>query len=166
MHKKKNEPHALTCDWKTGATQNAGTKSEDKIYRHKGSCRWSSVKTERYKQKDGGWSDISRHVLIGNRGESTKFHLRYFEIATGGFSSLEKHRHEHVVICVKGKGKVVIGNKSYSIGSLDTVYIAPDTVHQLSNPYKEPFGFFCIVNAKRDKPKLVRRGKESKSKAG
>jgi quercetin dioxygenase-like cupin family protein len=147
MRKKKDETRAPACDWKTGAARTSGLKSEDKIYRHKGSCRWSGIKTERYKQKDGGWSDISRHVLIGNSGESTKFHLRYFEIAPGGFSSLERHRHEHVVICVKGSGRVVIGKKSHPIKHLDTVYIAPDTVHQLS------------------KPKTVRGDKKSKPRA-
>jgi ribulose-bisphosphate carboxylase large chain len=39
---------------------------------------------------------------------------------------------------------------------LDTLYIAPEVPHQLTNPYKEPFGFFCIVNAKRDRPKLLK----------
>jgi hypothetical protein len=41
---------------------------------------------------------------------------------------------------------------------LDTLYIAPEAPHQLSNPFREPFGFFCIVNAKRDKPKMIKKG--------
>ncbi len=145
-----------SCDWHRPSGEPGKKQNTDKIYRHKGQCRWSGVKRERYKLQDGGWSAISRNVLVGNNGESVKFHLRYFEIASGGYSSKEKHNHEHVVICVKGKGKVLIGNKSHSIKHLDTIYIAPNTVHQLSNPYDEPFGFFCIVNAKRDKPKLVK----------
>ncbi len=154
--KRDTEAQGLTCDWRPAATGEKKGVNESRIYRHKGACKWSGIKTERYKQKDGGWSDISRSVLIGNRGESAKFHLRYFEITAGGFSSMERHRHEHVVVCIKGKGRVVIGEKSHLIKHLDTVYIAPNTVHQLSNPYDEPFGFFCIVNAKRDKPKLVK----------
>ncbi len=103
----------------------------------------------------GAWADIVRQTLIGNHGEATKFHLRYFEIAPGGCSSFEKHRHEHVVVCVRGKGKVLTGKKIHTMAFMDTIYIAPDTPHQLKNPFKTPFGFFCIVNAKRDKPNLL-----------
>lgn len=132
-------------------------RNRNKIFRHKGTFRWSGVKTGKYKPADAGWQSIVRNVLIGNGGESAKFHLRYFEISPGGNSSLEHHRHEHVVICIRGKGTVLMGRKYHEIGYLDTVYIAPDTVHELTNPFDEPFGFFCIVNAKRDKPKLVKR---------
>jgi ribulose-bisphosphate carboxylase large chain len=137
------------------AAKDKGANS-DIIYKHRGSCRWTGVATDKYKQLDGGWHSISRRVLVGKRGESAKFHLRYFEIAPGGCSSLERHRHEHVVICISGKGRVRLGEKSYLIANLDTVYISPNKAHQLLNPYKEPFGFFCIVNAKRDRPKAVR----------
>ncbi|MEW6739475.1 MAG: cupin domain-containing protein [Nitrospirota bacterium] len=156
---KKYSEHAPSCDWRS--PQNKGARDDsNKIYRYKGNFRWSGVKTEKYKQKDGAqkdknWSAISRNVLIGNQGETCKFHLRYFEIEPNGYSSLERHRHEHVVVCIRGKGKIRMGEKTYSLNYLDTAYVAPDTVHQLTNPYDEPFGFFCIVNAKRDKPKRV-----------
>jgi quercetin dioxygenase-like cupin family protein len=147
---------APSCDWRRPEAADTKKQNSDTIYRHKGECRWSGVKREKYKLRDGSWSAISRNVLIGNCGESAKFHLRYFEIASGGNSSKERHVHEHVVICVKGRGRVLIGNKVHSVRHLDTIYIAPNTPHQLSNPYDEPFGFFCIVNAKRDKPKLIK----------
>ena len=150
----RRDTEVQSCDWKSPLT--AGTvKNQSRIVRFNKSFKWKGIKTERYKQKNGGWADIARNVLVGNSGETTKFHLRYFEIEPGGYSSLERHRHEHVVVCIRGKGKVLMGEKSYCIKYLDTVYIAPDSVHQLSNPHNEPFGFFCIVNAKRDKPKLA-----------
>lgn len=155
MKKGKNKG-PLFCDWKSPKKIDKLKEVEkniSKIYRHKGNLRWNGIKTERYKHQEGSWSDIARNVLIGNHGETCKFHLRYFEINPKGFSSLERHRHEHVVICIRGKGKIRLGEKSYTIKYLDTVYIAPDTVHQLMNPYNEPFGFFCIVNSKRDKPR-------------
>lgn len=148
---------ALSCDWKSSSSEKAGV-NKNRVLRHKGNFSWSGTRTEKYKHYTSeGWSAIARKVLIGSHSESSKFHLRYFEIAPNGYSSLEKHRHEHVVICIRGKGKVLIGKKSHVLGHLDTVYIAPDTVHQLSNPYDEPFGFFCIVNSKRDKPKPVHK---------
>ncbi len=143
-----------SCDWKSPADKKHRD-NKSKVIRYKEGFGWSSVKTDKYKEDGQGWSSVIRKVLIGNCGESAKFSLRYFEISANGYSSLEKHKHEHVVICIRGRGKVLIGKKTQKVGYLDTVYISPDTVHQLLNPYDEPFGFFCIVNAKRDKPKIV-----------
>jgi len=151
--RKKEIKEGPSCDWRCAEPDKSAPVNADKIYRFKGNCKWTGTKTDRYKKKDGGWASITRNVLVGGSGESAKFHLRYFEIAPGGYSSRETHRHEHVVICIRGKGRVLIGESVHTIKNLDTVYIAPKTVHQLSNPYDEPFGFFCIVNAKRDRPK-------------
>ncbi|MEW6674673.1 MAG: cupin domain-containing protein [Nitrospirota bacterium] len=133
----------------------ASIKNKTRLYRHKGNFTWQGIKTEKYKSEGSDWANIIRQVIIGSHGESAKSHLRYFEISPGGYSSLEKHRHEHVVICVRGKGRVLIDKKTNALNFLDTLYIAPDTPHQLSNPFDEPFGFLCIVNAKRDRPKII-----------
>lgn len=151
---KKPDHSVPCCDWKPAAKSR--TDNTDRILRHRGNFSWTGVKTERYKSTEGGWSSITRRVLVGNLGESAKFHLRYFEIEPGGFSSLEQHRHEHVVICVRGKGTITIGRKKHTLRHLDTVYLGPRTVHQISNPFDEPFGFFCIVNSKRDRPTAVK----------
>lgn len=153
---KKKTP--ISCDWKAGQALKGiktHSKNNSRLYRHKGKFRWQGIKIEKYKQS-GGWADIARQTLIGNQGETAKFHVRYFEVAPGGCSSFEMHRHEHVVICVRGKGKAIAGKKSHILNFLDTLYISPDTPHQLRNPFKSPFGFLCIVNAKRDKPKPLR----------
>ena len=137
-------------------------KNKTKLYKHKGNFTWKGIKTERYKSSGKGWSDIVRQTLIGNYGETTKFHLRYFEIAPNGYSSFEMHNHEHGVIGIRGKGICIVRNprsaeaeKTYEIGFLDTLYIQPEAPHQLRNPLNEPFGFFCIVNANRDRPKIL-----------
>ncbi|WP_203471831.1 cupin domain-containing protein [Dissulfurispira thermophila] len=161
----KQTEYADSCDWKAPKIEHKREKAKAQkstIYKHKGNFKWSGVKTEKYKHNSRGWSAIVRNVLIGDHGETCKFHLRYFEIQPNGYSSLERHNHEHVVVCIRGKGKVLMGEKFYTIKYLDTIYIAPNTVHQLSNPYDEPFGFFCIVNAKRDKPKEVRSKNKKK----
>ena len=132
------------------------TANRSRLYKHKADFSWQGIRTELYKPKGGDWADIVRRVIVGNRGESVRFHFRYFEIAPGGYSSFEEHRHAHVVVCVRGKGKVRTGRKMNLLGLLDTLYIAPDTPHQLSNPFRKPFGFFCIVNARRDRPKLLK----------
>jgi len=136
--------------------QQIGNKANrSRLYKHRGGFSWNGIKTEKYKPRGGDWADIIRRVIIGSHAESARFHLRYFEIEPGGYSSFEKHRHEHVVICVRGKGKVLVNKKIHTMDFLDTLYISPDVPHQLRNTYKKPFGFFCIVNAKRDKPKIL-----------
>jgi ribulose-bisphosphate carboxylase large chain len=57
-----------------------------------------------------------------------------------------------VVICIKGKGKIRLGNKYRILKYLDIAFIAPNEIHQLLNPFDDPFGFLCIVDAQRDKP--------------
>lgn len=166
MPVKKKTP--ISCDWSAPGrirrgeregkeikqTKNTAPANKNRLYKHN-NFKWQGIKTERYKSIKGGWADIVRQTLIGSHGEKTKFHLRYFEIAPGGCSSFERHKHEHVVICVRGKGKAIADKKSHILNFLDTLYISPDTPHQLKNPFKKPFGFFCIVNAKRDKPNLL-----------
>jgi quercetin dioxygenase-like cupin family protein len=121
--------------------------------------RWDEVALEPYKtgaHRGGEFRGASRQVIVGARGERVKFHLRYFELAPGGFTSLERHRHCHVVIAVRGRGKVRVGSRRFGLKPLDTVYIGPDQPHQLSAAGKTSFGFFCIVDARRDKPRPLR----------
>jgi len=153
--KKKKTP--ASCDWKAEPDNHRKTNAKhgSRLYKHKGKFSWQGIKIERYKSSGVDWSDIVRQTLIGDYGGSTKFHLRYFEIAPNGHSSFEMHNHEHVVIGIRGNGICVVGDKRYRIGFLDTLYIEPNAPHQLRNPYTKPFGFFCIVNAKRDRPKIL-----------
>nr|CBL42920.1 rubisco-like protein [Candidatus Magnetobacterium bavaricum] len=95
---------------------------------------------------------ITRHELIGRYGEETRFDLRYFQIEPGGYSSLERHLHIHVVICIRGEGVFIIGGNRYTLRPFDVAYIAPMHPHQLLNESDAPFGFFCIVDHERDRP--------------
>jgi ribulose-bisphosphate carboxylase large chain len=154
LSEKKKTP--ITCDWKKKKSS-LPNENKTKLYKHKGNFSWRGIKAEKYKSSLGDWSDIVRQTLIGNHGETSKFHLRYFEIAPGGYSSSEMHKHEHVVIGIRGKGLCTVRGKTYDdIGFLDTLYIEPDAPHQLRNPFDQPFGFLCIVNAKRDSPKILK----------
>ena len=119
---------------------------------------WSGVQPEAYKQgHDQGreWEGIARQVLIGNQDEEIQFHLRYFEVAPKGYSSLEKHGHAHVVVAVRGQGRAVLGDRTEELRPFDSVYVAPWTPHQFFALDEEPFGFFCIVDADRDRPQPV-----------
>ena len=118
---------------------------------------WQGVPPEAYKADSETWKGITRRELAGKRGESTQFHVRYFELAPGGYSTLEKHRHEHVVIPLRGAGEAQAGCYIWKVAFGDVVYVSPADPHQFRCPAdaKEPFGFLCIVNAERDKPQAV-----------
>ena len=120
--------------------------------------RWDHVELEPYKlsaHKRGEFLGASRQVLVGKRGERVKFHVRYFELDAGGYTSLERHRHSHVVIGVTGRGRVRVGNDEYPLSPLDTIYIGPEQSHQLRTVGRSKFGFLCIVDSVRDKPRPV-----------
>ena len=115
--------------------------------------KWTGRDIQEYKPEgDLDNKNVVRHELIGNNGENTKFDLRYFEIESGGYSSLEKHVHEHVIIGVRGRGILLKGGQEIIIGRHDVAYVAPLEPHQLRNQDSEPFGFFCIVDHERDRP--------------
>jgi ribulose-bisphosphate carboxylase large chain len=134
--------------------------NHSKVIRHLGDFSWRGVDLEAYKATTETWAGITRRELSGRRGESQGFHVRYFEIAPGGYSTLEKHVHEHVVIPMRGRGVVQFGCFIHTVGFGDVVYVAPDDPHQFRNPEDatEPFGFLCIVNADRDVPEPVDGG--------
>ncbi|MEM7165450.1 MAG: cupin domain-containing protein [Planctomycetota bacterium] len=130
--------------------------NHSKVIRNAGFA-WAGVPLENYKDTTDTWKGITRTELSGKRGESQDFHVRYFEIAPGGYSTLEKHEHEHVVIAMRGRGEVQFGCYIHRVGFGDVVYVAPNDPHQFRNPEDatEPFGFLCIVNAERDRPEPV-----------
>ena len=93
------------------------------------------------------WRGISRHTLVRGAIE-----IRYFEIAPGGFSSLEKHAHEHAVFAVRGRGRALVGDQVVEPAPLDLVQTTPWLPHRWVNEGDEPFGFLCTVEGERDRP--------------
>lgn len=126
-----------------------------RIFRAEGPGSWRHILPEPYKADTDSYQGMTRRELVGKRGENTRFHLRYFEIAPGGFSTLERHHHEHAVVVTRGLGEVRIGCRILPLSCGDVVYIAPDDPHQFLNPAEngEPFGFLCVVDAERDRPR-------------
>ena len=114
---------------------------------------WSDRRTRAYKSAtEQGHADVRRVELIGKNGERCDFDLRYFEIAAGGHSSLEKHLHTHVIIGARGHGVLQVNGIDRAFNTMDVAYVQPLEVHQLSNPSDSAFGFFCIVDRERDIP--------------
>lgn len=119
---------------------------------------WAGIEPRRYKQEGETvrFLDVTRHTLLGaGRGgaaDSLNFEVRYFEVAPGGYSSLERHAHPHAVMIVKGRGTVRLGNIAEPVAALDVVYVAPRDVHRFSADAGEALGFVCVVDRERDRP--------------
>ena len=130
-----------------------GSQAQLAFLKWKANFQWEGRTIQVYKRSiSKDFKEITRIELTGQNGENTQFDLRYFQIEPGGFSSFERHKHEHVVICIRGKGVILNGAEEYILSPHDIAYVKPHQPHQLSNQFDEPFGFFCIVDHDRDKP--------------
>lgn len=113
---------------------------------------WAGVEKKEYKTNTNNFKDIHRYTLLGDEYSELNFQTRYFEIQSGGYSSLEYHRHPHSVVIIKGKGSVILDNELIEISRFDVVFISPQTIHQFHADNGEPLGFICTVDRYRDRP--------------
>ncbi|HUQ28861.1 MAG TPA: cupin domain-containing protein [Usitatibacter sp.] len=123
------------------------------VRRHDGSFHWEGVDVLKYKQ-DGSapFRDVTRQVLF--EGTDPPAQLRYFEVAPGGYTTLERHEHVHAVMVIRGHGECLVGEKAYTINTHDLVDVPPMTWHQFHAAPDAPLGFLCLVASERDRPQL------------
>ncbi len=115
--------------------------------------RWEGTDVLAYKEEGSApFKAITRQTLFHD--PALKGELRYFEMASGGYSTLERHDHMHAVLILRGEGECLIGGEVHKVGTNDLVTIEPWTWHQFRANAGQPLGFLCMVNAERDKPSL------------
>lgn len=118
-----------------------------------GDYRWDGVAELPYKEDDRAlFRAITRQVLFADSELAGE--LRYFEVAPGGFSTLERHEHMHAVLILRGRGHCLVGRDVKALETRDLVTVPAMTLHQFRATRGEPLGFLCMVNAQRDKPQL------------
>jgi mannose-6-phosphate isomerase-like protein (cupin superfamily) len=132
------------------------TMSSSETNIHRKACddyTWDGVELLPYKEDARAlFKSITRQVLFSDpqmQGE-----LRYFEVAPGGFSTLERHQHMHAVLILRGRGHCLVGGEVRRLNTNDLVTVPAMTWHQFRASAGEPLGFLCMVNATRDKPQL------------
>lgn len=115
--------------------------------------RWDGVVLSPYKD-DGAapFRTISRQELF--KQPDLACELRYFEMAAGGYSTLERHEHAHAVMILRGEGHCLLGNSVRAVRAHDLVAIPSWTWHQFRATRGVPLGFLCMVNRERDRPQL------------
>ena len=115
--------------------------------------RWRNVDVLAYKQDAAApFRDVTRQVLFDDPALACQ--LRYFEVAPGGYTTLERHEHAHAVVVQHGRGRVLIGERVFDVDEHDLVHVPALTWHQFRAASDAPLGFLCMVNAVRDRPQL------------
>ena len=134
----------------------------DKLVRHhNGAFRWEGVDVLAYKQEGSApFKDVTRQVLFDS--EDPPAQLRYFEVAPGGWTTLERHEHVHAVMVIRGRGECLIGDEAHAIRQNDLVSVPPMTWHQFRAGANEPLGFLCLVDSDRDRPQLPSSEEQAK----
>ncbi len=118
-----------------------------------GGLRWAGVPLLAYKEDAATpFRAVTRQVLF--HSSELLCEWRYFEVAPGGFSTLERHEHAHGVMILAGRGRALVGDLVRPVGPFDLVSIPSWTWHQFRAAEDAPLGFLCLVNAVRDKPRL------------
>ena len=91
-------------------------------------------------------------ILFDDEGD-LPVQFRYFDVGTGGFSSLEHHQHMHAVLIGRGRGHALLGEEIREVAEGDFITIPSWQWHQFRADCGEPLGFFCLVRSERDIPK-------------
>ena len=115
--------------------------------------RWEGVELRAYKDEaTAPFRSVTRQVLAS--APDLKGELRYFEVAPGGWTTLERHAHVHAVTILRGGGRALVGNQVIDAAPLDLVTVPAWTWHQFRAAADAPLGFLCMVDAERDRPQL------------
>ena len=113
--------------------------------------RWEGIAVSPYKPGGTHFAGITRQLLFDG-GERLGCQLRYFEIQPEGYSSLERHQHEHAIMVIRGGGRALVGDRIVDLATNDLVRVPPLTWHQFRATEIEPLGFLCMVDCARDVP--------------
>src|SRR5260370_35699308 len=95
--------------------------------------RWDGVEELPYKEDDRAlFKSVTRQVLFSD--SELNGELRYFEVAAGGFSTLERHAHMHAVLILPGPGHCLIGGEVKALERRDLVPVPPLTWRHFRAP--------------------------------
>jgi quercetin dioxygenase-like cupin family protein len=115
--------------------------------------RWIGVELLQYKREgEAPFEGVTRQVLFDDAGGAQ---WRYFEVAPGGHTTLERHAHTHAVMVLHGEGSCLVGERIYPLAERDLVCVPPLTWHQFRAAERSALGFLCLVSRERDRPQLA-----------
>jgi mannose-6-phosphate isomerase-like protein (cupin superfamily) len=101
----------------------------------------SKVKEIKMNVKDACGVKI-KYLLHEGLG-AKRLQLRLFSIDVGGYTSLEKHKHEHEVFILRGEALVRGGDTETIVKEGNAIFIPSWEEHQFRNIGKEKLQFLC-----------------------
>lgn len=110
-----------------------------------GSPAWKYPTVPMTEYRTDASAGITKQVLIGKDEGAADFIVRYFTIPRGGKSALDQHAHQHGVVVVQGRGRVLLGEQWHFIETGDAVFTSTDEVHQFEAVGSVPLGFIWVI---------------------
>ncbi len=110
---------------------------------------WDGARSRNYGNDPS--NRVTETWMIGKKEGAENFAFRYYQLESGAHSRQEQHQHDHGVLVLQGSGEVQLGDEVHPISRGDIVYIPPGLLHQLRNTGDDPFGFLCVIPARRKK---------------
>lgn len=115
---------------------------------------WDGVDTLVYKQDNSPFKDVTRQILY-NGSWDVPCQFRYFEVKPGGYSTMERHEHTHMVMIFRGSGQCLLGEEVVDVKVGDFIEVPTLQAHQFRANQGDYLGFLCLVNLERDKVQVI-----------
>jgi quercetin dioxygenase-like cupin family protein len=109
-------------------------------------------------QEDFAWEGVSpveintpdvhgiiKHVLVGPDDGAPTFVIRYFQVPINESTFDHQHPHEHGMVILHGKARLMINQEFHELGPLDSVFVSGNDRHQLVNIGDSTLGFLCVI---------------------
>src|SRR5438105_4075580 len=105
-----------------------------------GEFRWQDVPVSAYGPENSRADRATRQILIGIGEQSPHFHMRYFAVQPGGYTSLDQHAHDHGVYILHGRARLRLSNEEHDLQTGEVVYIPGMEVNKFFAACDEPLG--------------------------
>lgn len=103
----------------------------------------SVSKVEENEMNVKGAHGVKIKYLLHEGVGAKRLQLRLFSIDVGGYTSLEKHKHEHEVFILHGEAFVRGGNTETIVREGNVIFISSWEEHQFRNVGEEKLQFLC-----------------------
>ena len=97
-----------------------------------------------------GASRVRMRMLVGPEDGARNFHMRHFEVASGGHTPHHQHDYEHEILILRGHGvaRSEQGDRLFQAG--DVLFVPAMEMHQFVNTGDGPCEFICLIPAPQD----------------
>ena len=108
-----------------------------------GSDRWPDVELRAYGTGQG--ASRRKQIVVGPDDGARNFAMRVFQLAPGASSNEEEHPHDHGVLIMPGRARVLLGQETHEVGPGDVVWVSPNERHRFDCVGPEMLQFLCVV---------------------